>query len=121
MPKFLSHIFSDAPSNRLPLHQLAFDLDLAGAGFEAAGGVDDEFGGQFAHFIVRQHQGGERRAGELRDLAIVEADDGDIAGDGFAEFAQRVVTPDRHHVVGAEDGVGRIVERHQFARHLVTR
>ena len=52
---------------------------------------------------------GERRAGgERHHLPVVEADDGDVAGDGEAALAEGVGGAAGDLVVAAEEGVGRV-------------
>jgi len=64
------------------------------------------------HGLDRLGHGGQRRLGDLRLQAVVEADDGEIAGHRPSGRRRRLDGADGHGIVGAEDG-GQIGPRRQ--------
>ena len=100
--------------HRLAFDQFAFNLDLVGARIEPAREIDEHLDGDLAHLVMRQHESGERRMRELRDRPVVESDDGNIIGNLVSLFVEGLDATKRHHVVGAEDRVRRVIQFHEL-------
>jgi len=72
-------------------------------GFEAGEQIVDGLGGE----VTAGHtHGGEGRNGVLREVNVVEADEGEVVGNAKVGFEEGVLDADGGHVVGAHDGGG---------------
>jgi hypothetical protein len=83
---------------RGPEDEGAFDLDLVEGGVKPACDLEQGFDGKCAHVTMRKNQHRQRRSHELRDLAVVEPDDRDIAGYAETKLLEPVVATQRHHL-----------------------
>ena len=87
--------------------------DLAGWATGVGDAFDQQVGRGSCHRAEVAPHGGEVDQAEPGQRDVVEADHGDVAGDGEPGGPGRLQRADREHVVGAEDRGRRRRERHQ--------
>ena len=56
---------------------------------------------------------------KLGNFAVIEPNERNIFGNFEAEFYQSIQTTQGHHIIGAEDRVGGMLELHELQRHFV--
>ena len=67
--------------------------------------VDETPGGGLADFVIRVVDGGYLRFHQLADGVVVEADNGDVAGDAETQLFKGLDADGGAEVVGKKDGV----------------